>query len=451
MVAPVISFSGLATGIDTAKMVQQLVQLERLPIRQLQDKQADLRTQEARFNDLKNLLGSVQTAAQAIDTSSEFLASSVTTTDATVLTATATGDASLGTYGITVNALAQAERSYTSAFSARDATGLFGTGTFTVQVTGETAKTITVDASSTLDSVASAINASGAGVTAGIISTTLGYRLQVSGNNTGASQAIAFDETGMTGTPLGFVEKVAAQDASITVDTYTVTSSTNSITTAIPGVTLDLLKSGSSASVKVQRDSTAIEARAKTFVDAYNRLMTKINAEFTYTGKPKGPDSLVGDSTLRSLQTKLRSLVTSEVSGLTGTYKALSQLGITSSKTGELSLSSTKFQAALAADPSSVSKVFIDDTSGGGTTGVMTLIDDMAAEYLRSGDGTIATRVKGIGTTISDISSRIANMQLRIDAYELRLRTQFSSMAQLVSGLQAQGQQMLSMLNNQSR
>ncbi len=298
-------------------MIRQLVQLERLPIGRIQDRQQDLKTQQAKFNDLKNLLNTVRDKAKALDELGEIMTTKVASADETVVKATATGDAALGRYAINITSLATAERTYSDPFASKVATGLFGTGTISIQVGTDDAVEIEVEADDTLETVAAKINSSDAEVTAGVIFTGTQYRLQIAGKETGLANAITFVETGTTLDLANAANQFqAADDAAFTVDGLPMTSTTNTVKDAIRGVTLDLLKDQASTTIEVQRDPAALEAAIKEFVDAYNSVQKKINTESIFTGQARGPESLVGDSTLRSVQSRMRTLAGSPVAGL---------------------------------------------------------------------------------------------------------------------------------------
>jgi len=107
-----ITFSGsvLASGLDTASIVNSMVSVAKIPMTQIQQEQSDLTSQSGKITDIKTQLTALQTAAQALDTKSEALTNKVTSSSTSVLTATAQGGSSMGTYKIDVTSLAQAER-----------------------------------------------------------------------------------------------------------------------------------------------------------------------------------------------------------------------------------------------------------------------------------------------------------------------------------------------------
>ena len=355
MTTPLTSFSGLATGLDTDAIVSSLVAVESLPIRRLEQQQADNSSIRFRLDTIRGRLDTLKTNLEGLDTRAEVLATGTTSSDESVLTVSATGGASLGTYDVTVANLATAERTYSNTFADIDGTGLFGTGTLTIQVGSGDAVDVTVDGTTSLNNLATAINDADAGVSAAVIFDGTNYRLQVAGEATGLENAITFTES--AGLSLGLDdpvnEVVAADDARFTIDTLSMTRPTNQVVSAIPGVTLDLQDTGSST-VRVDRDPEALLTKVRDFVDAYNSVTNGINAEFVFTGAARTGDSLNGDSTLRGLQSQLGFDAVQPLSGIpAGDFSTLAQLGISTSQTGALELDESIFTSALDSNPGS--------------------------------------------------------------------------------------------------
>ncbi len=401
----------------------------------------------SRLGTIKTRLESLQTAGEGMDSLDEILGAVVRSSDETRVTATATGDAPLGTYQLEVTQLAAAERTYSDTFAASDSSGLFGTGTFSIQVGADAAVDITVDGTDNLNSVASKINSSGANVKAAVIFDGSNYRLQVSGSDTGASNAITFTETGTT---LGLTdvanEIVAARDASFTIDGLAMTRSSNEVADAIPGVTLDLLtQTSGSVAITVDRDTEGTKEKMQTFVDSYNEVMRGINAEFSFSGVARVGNSLAGDSMLRSLQSKLSEAIIDPVSGL-GDVDRLSLVGIRVQNDGTLELDDAELTAALASDADGVAAFFEGD-SDASVAGFVERLDDVIESFI-STDGLLSIRVDGLDGQVGDVDISIESMEHRIGKFEENLRAKFTNLELVMSGLNAQGQQLISVLSS---
>lgn len=158
-------------------------------------------------------------------------------------------------------------------------------------------------------------------------------------------------------------EMQAAQDAVIEVDNTTITKSTNTITDAIQGVTLNLLKADTSSTVTltVASDTSSAKTSVKSFVDSYNTLIKAINDQLTYDSSAKKKNPLLGDPTLLEIRKKIGDIINGAIPGLsTSDYTNLSQIGISSDgKTGKLSLNDATLSSALSSNPDAVAKLFV--------------------------------------------------------------------------------------------
>jgi flagellar hook-associated protein 2 len=444
----IATFSGLATGIDTSSLIQQLVQLERRPIDVLADKQTDLNKMSGRLGTIRTQLDNLKSAAQTVDSRSEVLFSKASSSDDDALGVKATGGAALGTFTVEVTELAASERTYSNPMAAKNQIGLFGTGNLRIGI-GSVNKDITVEANDTLETLASKINSSGAAVRAAVVYSGTEYRLQVSGNETGEANAITFTETGTT---LGLDDIdnqiVAAADSEFIIDGFlTVRRGSNSVSDALTGVTFELKeKDTGPVTVTVSRDSDALKGAITKFVDSYNAVTRSINAEFAFTGQARVGDSLSGDSALRGLQTRLRNVASTTIEDFASPLNRLSGIGITTGRDGTLTLDATKLQSALESDPEGVSKLLVGDESSD-ITGMMEHFTNLVTEYTTSSTGILASRIKSYNDRVRDIDKQMANMELRLDKFEENLRLKFANLEEIVSGLQSQGQQMTSILN----
>ncbi|HJL16801.1 MAG TPA: flagellar filament capping protein FliD [Sandaracinaceae bacterium LLY-WYZ-13_1] len=443
-----ITFSGLASGIDSASIISQLMRLERRPITRLQSKQRVIDSQASKLRSLKSKLTALQDAAGALSETDDVLATKVSSSDEGVFTATGTGNAALGPTSIHVTSLATAEKTYSDTFADAQTSGLFGTGTLSIQVGTDDAVDVTVEAGDTLESLVGKINGSGADVTAGLVFDGTSYRLRVTGNDTGADRAVAFTETGTTlGLDAPANEVQAAADAVFTVDGLAMTRSSNAFSDAVPGVTITLngeSPDATPATLSVERDPEALREKAQKLVDSYNDVMQTINGEFAYTGAPKGPDSLSGDSTLRSIQSQLRSRVGSGVEGTEGAYQTLASIGIRSNTDGTLQLEAGELDEALAADPASVATLLAGN--GGTVDGFVSGFDDLLESFVDDSEGVLSSRIDSLEGRKRGIDDQIDRLELRMDDTEARLRQQYAKLEQTVSGLQSQGDQMMAAL-----
>ena len=443
-----ISFSGLATGIDTDTMIEQLVSLEAAKVTLLAEKQDNYSSQIEIIQNLNSKLQALQNVAEDLSTIDDFLSYETETSDDDYITLSASGSASPGSYSIVVDSLATAERRYSNGFSAEDEAGVAGAGTLTITIddgddeTVDTAE-IEITASDTLESIVSKINSTSVEVTAGILYDGTNYYLQLSGKITGQESAISVTEG--AGLSLGLDDAEAnivqtASDAQIQMDGFTITSDSNEVTTAIQGVTLrlqDVTEVDAPITVTISPNSDAIIEKIQGFVDAYNEVMSIIHDEFSYTGEAKDAGHLTGDFTLRSIQSQLSSLTTTIFDDLPGGVKALAQIGVTTDSDGNLELDTGDLADAIADNCTGVAQLFAG-TSDHSVEGLADKLDDLIDSYIDYSDGALTIKVSGLNSSIASLEDSIERQEDYLTSYEENLRAKFTAMELMVSTLQSQ-------------
>jgi flagellar hook-associated protein 2 len=254
--------------------------------------------------------------------------------------------------------------------------------TFTLN-NAKPAQTVTIDpANNTLSGVRDAINAANIGVSATIINDGASNRLVMTSKDTGASSSIkisvsdsdgndldasglsqlAFDPTAAAGTGKNMAEVQSGQDAKLKIDGIDISKPSNTITDAIEGVTLNLLKSntGSPTTLTVGRDVAGVKASVEAFVKAYNNVSQTLASLSAYNAGTKTGAALQGDSTTLSIQSRIRATLSAAVGGgAAGSgLSSLSDIGVAFQKDGTLALDSTKLQAALDNDFDGIAGLF---------------------------------------------------------------------------------------------
>ena len=442
-----VQFGGLISGLDTKSLISGLVQAEQGPINILQKQKITLQAQQGVFTTVIGSLGGLKSAAQSLSLATDFDKKTAATSDATVLTSSADSTALTGSNTIVVDTLAKAQSIKSASFtSSSDA---IGTGTLTIHV-GDTDTEVTIDGTNnTLAGLKSAINSSGAAVTASIVnvgtSATPDYRLIVQSKNTGTGKAVTISSTLAGGTdPFagGGTIVQAAADAVFSVNGLTVTRGSNTISDVLPGVTLTLLKEGdrdgaietsdAAASVTVSADTSAIKGAITKFVDSYNAVNKIVNNQFTLNPDTDRQGILAGDAALRGMISRLRSEI-SKAGGIGVGFRFVSDIGIKFEKDGSLTLDDATLSNALATDPTGVSNLFTIVQNGIGKR-----IPDAVDDFISSLDGALTFRQKGIQADIDRIDKKVASEQRRINALQERLTKQFSALEDVVSQLRSQ-------------
>lgn len=358
------SISG--TGLDVQGLVSQLMYVEREPIRQLQTQRATLQSQKQAFETVNSNLAGVYSAIEGLRSSSDFGAKSATSSDTAYLTATASSEAVAGVYNFKVTNLATTATEATSTYHATTSESFAAEGTLSIAVGSGAAVTVDVSAASntnTLEGLKSAINSSGADVTASIIQDKSGYRLMLSSNSSGTAGNVTFSSTttALQTELFGSSSPVSAvaEDAAFTVNEISFTSSSNTVSDAVEGLTVNLLDEGTkNISVTVAEDTSKVQAAVESFVANYNTLTSFLNAQFTYSTDQTENPPLAGNSDLRRIQSDILGLVSSSVSGLDQELRNLSQIGIEMNNDGTLTVDDEKLTTALEDDFDQVRNLF---------------------------------------------------------------------------------------------
>ena len=443
-----ITFGGLATGINTAAIIDGLVAVERRPITLLQNQQARLSNKIKLYQELSGKLAGLKTAATTLSTAASFFVKAAQSSQKDILLASASSSAEAANHNITVSALARSSTLASAPFSDTDTTAV-GTGSLAITV-GTTTTNIPVDATNnTLDGLLAAINDSDADVTASIVTVNAGaspsYRLVISGKNTGLINAVSIDETGLSGgTAPGFGVTQAASDATLSVDGISIARAANRISDVIAGVTLDLKSTSATVvQVTVGDDTEAIKKQLDDFVKAYNAVASFIAEKTKYDSASQTSGPLIGDATLASLKRSLQSVITTPVAG---SLSILSEIGIATQKDGTLAVNGAKLDAAIASDLAGIGNLF---TAAGGLAAAIIQFTDNAT---RLGDGILSGRVEGAQGQISKIGERIAREEDRVSRIAEDLTRKFTALELLVSQINNQGNflaQQLAGLNSQ--
>lgn len=436
---PVLQAQGIGSGLDVAGLVNQLVAAERDPVvKRLDSRQSTINGQISAWGQVTSSLSALQTALADLKSSTAFQQRSTTSSDTAVATATATTSAAFGNYSLTVNQIAKAQQLTSTTGIPDTSTTVVGTGSMEISIGGAPATTVTIGGTGTLADIRDAINTQVSGVTAVIINDGTNNFLSINANDTGTANSItitatgdgdgnATDNSGLSQFINANMNQITpAQDANFDLNGVTgITSSSNTVTSAVSGMTLSLVAAGTT-NITVGADTASAKQSITDFVDAYNKVITTINKVSKYT---EGADSsaqgpLLSDSVARTLKTKLQTIV-GDVSSNTGVYATLSELGYTTDTTdGTLTLSdSTKLDSALSSNFNDVGLLVSDIT---------TSVDSYISNYLGS-TGIIQDRTDSLNTLLDDIQSQRDQLDTRITSLRDRYTKQFSALDGMIS------------------
>ena len=471
-----ISISGIGSGLDINSLVTQLVAAEAQPAtNRLNRREAGLQAVLSGIGTFKSALSEFRSAAAALSNPAKFEGMKASTSGDGVFTANAGSLAQPGKYSVEVLQLATAQRLATPAASAFSAiTDSVGHGTLTIRfglydATATTftanpefaAKTVTIEPSNgTLEGIRDAINEADIGLRASIVNDGTGYRLVLGPLATGAGNAVEIsvddgdggntDSSGLSllayqPTTKNLVETVAAEDARVVIDGLAITSPGNTLSEAVQGVTLELVKTapGETTELSVARDTAAINGAVQAFVDAYNALVEVSESLTTYNPETGARGALLGDAAVRGMTGQLRRHLGDSVAGAPDALRTLSDVGISIQRDGKLEFDSAKLQAAIAADPQAVASLFAGTESDEGAevppaTGIAERLNEYLTSMLKT-SGPLNSRTASLTERIADIDDARESLARRLDSLETRLRNQFTAMDALVSQLAATG------------
>lgn len=444
-----VSSLGVGSGLDLESMVTKLMSAERAPIDSLTTKITSAQAKISLFGSLSTKLSALQSAADTLQFPSRLAATKATTGDAAIVTATSAFGAAAGTYGIEVTQLAAAQKSFTQEYQAGTT---FAPGSLSFTVAGTPAASIDLNevgkTSYTLDEVRDKINAAKIGVTATVINTSSGgQRMVLTGDKTGAANSFSLtsgltasggqanlDGANFDTTTLGLA-RTTAQDGLIKIDGIEASSTTN-VFTNVAGLSITANKvsaTGVSTSLKVETDNDKVVSAVKALVDAYNGIASTIKSNSAYNSATKTAQALNGDFAARSISSGLSNTLTTIPTELSSaTYKTLSELGVSITQTGQLTLDETKLRQALGKAPTDV----LTTLQGYGKA-----FSESAGGILNT-DGVLTKRVTSLNDAVKIYKDNQAALEVRMVAIEKRFRAQFTAMDKLVAQFKSTSSQL---------
>lgn len=457
---------GVGSGLDLNGLLDKLTAAEQQPLTAIKIRQAGYNSKLSAYGIVQSLLGSFQSAARKLADPAFMGAFKASSSAADVLGASADTTAAGGSYQVDVTQLAGGQAlvaggiaSTTSPIGTGAATTVtidFGAiaGTFNATTgtydpgatfTADTARSqvsLTIDSgNNTLAGIRDAINkAAGAAVSATIVNDGSSNRLVLTSSVTGKSSSMQIKVTGdadvqalLANDPTGVQalrQTAAAADAALTVNGIAVTSAGNTVASAIQGVTLTLAATGSSV-VTVARDTASVKAAITDFVGGYNKLQGKLKELSAYDATKKTGAALMGDSSVRIIQSRLRSALVEPQAGDVGDPKLLSAIGVTFQVDGTLSVDAAKLDAALSGNPAGVGRLFTGvGTATGLAKNISSTIDGFSAA-----DGLLKVATDGANNAVRRLGDDYDAMQDRIDAKLARYRTQFQQLDAMMSAM----------------
>ncbi|MGD0891361.1 MAG: flagellar filament capping protein FliD [Terracidiphilus sp.] len=418
-------------GIDVSSAVSASITAAEAPETNWENEQTTLQDQTSALTSLQTDATNLDNDMQSLNSlTGPLSAATVTSSNTSVVTGSAVAGSAAGNNVVVVNSLAS-----TASFSSTavtSATTDLPTGE-TITVTSPTGTPATYTTGSnginTLTDLENAINTGGLGVTASIITDATGSRLAIISNTSGSAGSFTATVTGGgTAGTFGFVTGGSGTNSSITVNGIVIQSATNTVTGAIPGVTLNLVgtEPGTDISVDVAPDTSQASSAINQFVSDYNTLIGAVNSQYSDSGSGQGV--LADDPTLENLQnTLLQALdyTASPASGNTSTtVPNLSALGVTMNTDGTLSLDNATLSSALQNNFSDVQNFF----QGSALNGFANSMDQQLTNFTSPSDGAFTVDLQSISTENTTLQTDITNFQTNVIApLKTQLTAEYSS------------------------
>lgn len=475
--------TGIGSGIKIDEIVTALVNAERAPkTNQLDRLEKQTTTRISAIGTLTGAMNSFKTALDALNKPALFESRTASTSNSSVLKATASSTAPAGSYSVQVQQLAASSKVALQSVSGGTA-ATFNSGTLEISV-GNTSISVDVTAANnTLAGMRDAINEAGksSGISATIITDDSGSRLVLSSTKTGAGndiKVVASEDGETTGSNLltsqafvpvedpdnegAFLKPnsdsgaggviTQAKSAKLTIDGLQLVRDSNKIDDALEGVTLDLvavqsatdLTDGKTINLTVGVDKSSVKTNLQKFVDAYNALVSsaaQLTAVVEVEGSKPVAGPLVGDSTVRSVLAGLRNEIVKMTGDSDAGVRALADLGITTGKDGKLAIDDAKLTKALDENFEQVGAYLT------GNDGLMGRLSGFVSDYVAS-EGVLKQRDSALRGTLKDIDKQRESLDKRITSLQDRLYAQYNAMDSLVGQLSRTSESLSNMLAN---
>lgn len=491
-----ISFTGLASGLDTAAIVQQLVALERIPIQLIELKKGGEQAKLDKLASFEALVKSLKSAAEGLATASEFFTFKVSNSDPSIASIAVTGAASEGAHTIDVQQLAATDRWGFDGVVDADADLASADGqSVSFDVNGTSYSIVVNQVDSSLNELAAEINnQAGADVTATVVNAgtdaSPDYRLVIASDESGedfrisniastvAGLTITYSAPDVNGDPTSSNNLTVGSNAQAVIDGLLVERTTNDFSDVLTGIEIDALAVGTGPiTFSVEADKEAIRGKIDAFVAAYNEVIEFANQQNTFTpaetdGQAGTSGVLFGEQILSTVVANIRRALDTDLAVVladTEGYSTLRLVGIETNNDGTLEVNSTVLDEKMANDLDLFADLFVDHDgfdNAGADPNTSAFYEDttadsgLAASLVREIDRMFGTFEGPIDPdtgerivldalfdakqdvfrdNIERFEDRIAVMERRLEKFEETLILRFARLEELMGALNAQG------------
>lgn len=441
-----VRITGMASGLPP-NIVDQLIEAERVPLKQIESKKAKQEDVLKLVNDLDSKVSDITKSFGELLGTRGFTDTKLISGDPNVVDGMVDPNAVVtGDYSVEVLQLAQKPGAISNGFPDRNSTQM-GVGYIKFETPEGVKEVYIKGADSTLEGVAKQINASNVGVRASVIQDRRDkeypFRLLVTGLTTGDEKQINFPTIYMLDgdQDMYFDESRPSQNAKLKLDGFEVEVPENMVKDLIPGVTLNLKAAapGREIRLNVKEDVGAVAGKIKNFVDAYNAALGFIQGQHKLQKGQNGKESLGplgGDSLLRSVENTLRRVIVGQQLGVETPITRVNDLGIEFNRNGTLNFNQEKFNKVLNENPMGVASFFRGD---GFATGFIPTLKREISNMQNSQFGPLANRKKGIQSRIDRMNDQIERKEKQIEKKQEQLTKKFADLESKMSKIQGQG------------
>ena len=452
------------SSIDVAAIVEQLMTVENKPLEKIKTQIEQKKLVISDLGTIKSKVATFQDALTLLQTPTTFNNSSASSSDATIISATASNGAIKGNHSVTVTSLATATRNTVSGYASSTASATVdATNGFAITVAGTTyntngnktvngvvtANAVTVlGASPTVTDLKNWINGLGVNVSASVVETTgsSNWALMIQGTQTGTTNAVSF--TGLTGVPATLTDTsvTTAANASFVVNGTTFSRASNTVTDVIDGITLSLNKASVTAqTISVGKGTDVSNDAINTLIKAYNDVMSTHKSMTANTANSDKPGNFANSPSTLSFINQIKDSFAKGISYTSnGTLKtmSLSTLGIDLQLDGTAKFNSASFATASAAG-------LRDTLALGVTLGYVSSTSNLntfLTAQVKTG-GALSSQITSETTAMQDLTKRKDNLQIRLNSIKNNLVSQYSSLNALLFQLSSTSNSLTSALD----